>query len=591
MHRSGRENGRDSSVVGFSDWRRLVDTYLRPHRRVVAVLAAALFTTIALQVATPQIVRVFLDRATDPDGGAIGTLTVVYIAAVLLQQGFRVLTSWLSGQVGWLATNELRADLMAHCLELDPSFHEAHTPGELIERVDGDLNGLSHFFAEFLLNVIGNLLLLVAVLVVIAFQSVEAGLALGGVALVSLLVLVAVRRVAAPYWERSRESSAQLFGFLEERLAGAQDVRTAGAEAETLRGFYARARDRLWRISRARQVDAVPWATHAVIAAVIIVASFVAPAVLVRRGDLTVGGAFALYFYTQLLLQPLNNVGHQVEQLQQAVAGGRRVIALLGVRSELVDGDGAPLPAGPLDVELDAVTFGYGDDPDVLHDVTIHLPAGKILGLVGRTGSGKSSIARLLVRFHDPRAGVVRVGGTDVRDQRRADLRDRVTMVTQDVHVLRASVRDNLTLFDDRVPDALVLEAIERLGLGPWLRGLDDGLHTVIAETGAGMSAGEAQLLSFGRAFLRNPSVVILDEASSRLDPATEAVLEDAVGELLRGRTGIVIAHRLATLDRCDLICVLDRGRVVELGPRDELASDPTTRFSALLRAGLDAVA
>jgi ATP-binding cassette subfamily B protein len=236
------------------------------------------------------------------------------------------------------------------------------------------------------------------------------------------------------------------------------------------------------------------------------------------------------------------------------------------------------------------VTFGYGTDPDVLHDVTIEVPPGQVLGVVGRTGSGKSTIARLLVRFHDPRAGSVEVGGLDVRQLRRQQLRDRVALVTQEVHVMRASVRDNLTLFDPTVDDDRIRAAIAALGLDRWFAALPDGLDTVVREGGAGLSAGESQLLSFGRAFLADPSIVILDEASSRLDPATEAILESAVDRLLADRTGIVIAHRLATLDRCDLVCVLEHGRVVELGGRDELADDPTSRFGRLLRSGLDVV-
>ena len=576
--------------MGWDEWRLLVDTYLRPHRRLVAVLAVVLFGTIGLQLVAPQVVRVFIDRATSPDGGGLVALTVLYVGAVLLQQGFRVVAAWLSEVVGWLTTNDLRADLMAHCLDLDPSFHETHPPGELIERIDGDLTGLSLFFAEFLLNVVGNLLLLAGVLVVVWFQSAFAGTVLTIFAVLALGLLVAMRRVSAGAWQRSRASSAELFGFLEERLAGTQDIRSAGAEAFVLRGFYARARDRLWTLSRARQMDAIPWSTSAFIAACANAIAFTVPAVLVQRGSISIGAAFALYFYAQLLMQPLDNVSHQVEALQQAIAGGRRVLQLMAVKSELADGPGADLPDGALTVRLDHVSFGYGADPDILHDVSIELPPRGVLGIVGRTGSGKSSLARLLVRFHDPRAGAIEIGGVDIRQLQRHQLRERVALVTQEVHVLRASVRDNLTLFDHTVGDDRIVEAIRRLGLAPWFDALPDGLDSIVREGGAGMSAGEAQLLSFGRAFLADPSVVILDEASSRLDPATEAILEHAVDELLDGRTGLVIAHRLATLQRCDTICVLDHGRVIELGDRDALAADETSRFGMLLRTGLDVV-
>jgi ABC-type multidrug transport system fused ATPase/permease subunit len=277
--------------------------------------------------------------------------------------------------------------------------------------------------------------------------------------------------------------------------------------------------------------------------------------------------------------------------LQQAIAGGRRVLALLRMQPTMHDGDITSLPAGPLPVRFDDVTFGYGDDPGVLHDVTIDIPAGAVLGVVGRTGSGKSTLARLLVRLYDPRQGQVVLGGTDLRQLDRTYLRKRVALVTQEVHVFRATVRDNLTLFDPDVDDDRLLDAVRRLGLGRWFAHLPDGLDTVIREGGLGMSAGEAQLLAFGRAFLADPSVVILDEASSRLDPASEAVLETAVATLLDGRTGVVIAHRLASLERCDAICVVEHGRVVEYGERKVLAGDPSSAFGRLLRAGMDVVA
>ena len=574
----------------MAEWRRLVEVYLRPHTRLVVALAASLSVAIGLQVATPQVIRVFIDRAASPEGGPIAALAALYIAAVLLQQVFRILTAWLSEVLGWLTTNELRADLAEHCLALDPSFFETHPPGELIERVDGDVNGLSLFFAEFLLNVVGSLLLLVGVLIVVWVQDVTAGAVLTAFAIVALAALVLVRRVSAGAWGAAREDSGLLYGFLEERLAGTQDIRSSAAEAHTLRGFYERARNRLWSTSHARVMDAIPGSVNHVVTALANGVAFVVPVLLVRRGTITVGAAFVLYFYTQLLMQPLGNMSKQVEQLQQAIAGGRRVLELLAVQSEVVDGPGAALPPGPLPVAFRNVTFGYGDGPDVLHDVTIEVPTGSVLGVVGRTGSGKSSLARLLVRFHDTRRGVVDVAGVDVRTMARHQLRDRVALVTQEVHVLRATVRENLTLFDPTIEDDRILVAIEELGLGPWFARLPDGLDTIVREGGAGMSAGESQLLSFGRAFLTDPSVVVLDEASSRLDPATEVMLEQAVDALLDGRTGILIAHRLATLERCDRICVLDHGRVVELGPRQELADDPSSRFGALLRTGLDVV-
>ena len=575
--------------MSWQHWRALVADYLRPHRWLAGALGLFLLGSIGLQVVTPLIVRSFVNGSRAGSHTDLVDLGLLYIGAVIAQQVCTVVSTYASQQLGWLTTNQLRADLMRHCLGLDAEFHRHRTPGEMIERIDGDMNGLSVFFGEFLMQVLGGLLLLVGVLVAVWIQSRLAGVVLSVLALCALALMVTVRRVGAPAWERARQASASLYGYIEERLGGTADIRSCGAEPHALRGFYGLARDRTWRTSRARVMEAIPWATNGVIGAVANAVAFTVPAILVRRGELNLGTAFVLYFYTQLLTQPLSSVSQQVEQLQQAIAGGRRVMELMQLESGLTDG-GAEAASGPLGLSFEQVRFGYGSDPDVLHSIDLDVAPGTVLGVVGRTGSGKSSLARLAVRLHDPRSGLVRLGGVDVSTLEIAELRRRVCLVSQEVHVLRASVRDNLTWFDDTVADDVLVDALEQMQLGSWLAALPEGLDTVVREGGAGLSAGQAQLLAFGRALLADPSVVILDEASSRLDPATEAVLERAVDALFRGRTAVVIAHRLATLDRCDAICVLDHGRIVESGRRSELAEDPHSWFGRLLRTGLDLV-
>jgi ATP-binding cassette subfamily B protein len=212
-----------------------------------------------------------------------------------------------------------------------------------------------------------------------------------------------------------------------------------------------------------------------------------------------------------------------------------------------------------------------------------------VLGLLGRTGSGKTTVSRLLFRLHDPGEGTVRLGGTDVREARLDALRGRIGLVTQDVQLFQGTLRENVTLFDPTVTDARLGDVFAELGLGEWLRALPAGLDTPLGVTGAGrgVSAGEAQLVALARVFLKDPGLVVLDEASSRLDPHTERLLERAVTRLLGGRTGVVIAHRLATVERADRIAILEDGRVAELGRRDELARDPASRFARLRRAGM----
>ncbi|MBV9787491.1 MAG: ABC transporter ATP-binding protein, partial [Chloroflexi bacterium] len=256
---------------------------------------------------------------------------------------------------------------------------------------------------------------------------------------------------------------------------------------------------------------------------------------------------------------------------------------------QIVDAErGVLLPDQPLSVELDRVSFAYPDDELVLREVALQVPAGTSLGVVGRTGSGKTTLTRLLLRLYDPTSGAVRLGGVDLRGVPNDNLRTRVAIVTQDIHLFSATIRDNLTFFDPAITDAQIWAALDMLGMGDWVRAQPQSLDTQLAPGGTGLSAGEAQLLAFARAFLRDPGLIILDEASSRLDPATERRLDQALTQLLHGRTAIIIAHRLGTLERVDDILIMEDGQVCENGPRADLVRDPDSRFAQLLRVGME---
>jgi ATP-binding cassette subfamily B protein len=226
----------------------------------------------------------------------------------------------------------------------------------------------------------------------------------------------------------------------------------------------------------------------------------------------------------------------------------------------------------------------------VLHDISCSIGAGRVVGVLGRSGSGKTTLARLLTRLYDPDEGAVRIGGVAAADADVHQLRRSVGMVTQDVQLFQASIRDNLTFFDDTIDDARLHEVMDALGLTSWLESLPDGLDTTLEAGGGGLSAGQAQLLAFTRIFLEDAGLVILDEASSRLDPATETLIERTVGRLLENRTGFIIAHRLATVTRADDILILEDGAVVEFGERAALVTDPNSRFSRLLTTGMEEV-
>ena len=492
--------------------------------------------------------------------------------------------------VGWTATNALRGDLAAHCLRLDMSFHKARTPGELIERVDGDVTALSNFFSQFAISVLSNAALMVGVLALLFAEDWRVGLALAAFALLALLALVRVQSVAIPFWREVRERSAAFFGFVGELLVGTADVRANGASDHMLRRFYGHLRGWLPVAQRASLAGYGVWMTSIALFAIGNALAFALGAWLYGAGAITLGTVYLIFYYTNLLEAPLMDLRRQLEDLQKAGASIARIEELFATTSRLADGAGAVLPSGPLTVEFAGVWFGYADEDYVLKDVSFNLTPGRVLGLLGRTGSGKTTLARLRLRLYDPQVGNVRLGGVDAREPALRAVRERVGMVTQDVQLFAASVRDNLAFFDPAISDAHIVDVLEDLGLGPWLRSLPNGLDSELESGNGGLSAGEAQLLAFARLFLKDPGLVILDEASSRLDPATERLLERAVGKLLEGRTGVIIAHRLETIERADDILILENGQLAEYGEREALAADPVSRLAALLRTGMEEV-
>lgn len=571
--------------IDLKGLRHLLKTYLAAQLSLVLLLALLLCCDIALQLVNPQLLRIFIDTvSTSAVQSTLFWIAGLFIVVALIQQGVKIFASYVSERVGWSATNALRVDLARHLIHLDMGFHKQHTPGELIERVDGDISALANFFSQFVIKVLGNLLLLLGVLIVLCIQDWLAGLVLTLFALLSLLLINSVRSVSVKPWKAHRQASAELYGFLEERLHGTEDIRSSGAQAYVTRRLYGYTRQRFHTGRRARLISVAVWCMPILSTLLGTLVAFLVIVWLYSIGSMTLGMAFLIYYYTQLIFQPIQALGEQMDDFQKASASLVRISELFQITSELQDGPGVTFPPGPLSVEFDAVDFGYGEQEMVIQNLSFKVEPGEVLGLLGRTGSGKTTLTRLLFRLYDPARGTIRLGNKDLRQTRLADLRTTIGMVTQDVQLFHATVRDNLTFFDKSSDDERILQALDALGMRSWYESLPDGLDTMLAANGGGLSAGEAQLLAFARVFLKDPAVVILDEASSRLDPATERLLEQAIDRLLQGRTSIIIAHRLSTIQRADTLMVLEGGRVLEYGPRAQLAANSHSHFAHLLR-------
>jgi ABC-type multidrug transport system fused ATPase/permease subunit len=610
-------------------WNLLVN-YLKPQWSMSLLLAVLLFGNIGLQLVNPQIMRSFIDAA--KEGSAIDTLwqsALFFMGVALAQQIVSVLATYISENVGWTATNALRADVAEHCIYLDMSFHNARTPGEMIERIDGDINALSNFFSQFMIQVFGNALLLIGVLVLLFREDWRVGIALSVFAAIALVALWRMRDMASPHWKAEREASAEQFGFLEERLAGTEDIRSSGAKPYVMRRFFDLMRNLMQKTLKAILMFNIMINLMQCLFAVSNAVAFAMSAYLFTQGTITIGTVYIIFHYSNMLMMPVNRITRQMQNLQQAGASITRIRELLDTESKIEKTMlSGRIAEGALAVEFEGVSFGYDDaqtkepeeaegkkdkdkqsaavpdTPDeevqeaekeiVLHDISFTIPPGTILGLLGRTGSGKTTLTRLIFRLYDPDEGTIRLGHdgavADIREVPLLDLRQRVGMVTQNIQLFHATVRDNLTFFDEDIPDERILQVIHDLGLGDWYASLSDGLDTELESGGGGLSAGEQQLLAFTRIFLKDPGLVILDEASSRLDPATEHLIERAVDKLVQGRTAIVIAHRLGTVQRADEIMILENGHIREYGDRAKLANDPNSRFYSLLQTGMEEV-
>ncbi len=587
--------------------------YLKPQGLSVLLLAVLLLSSIALQLLNPQVLRAFIDAVSaEEDLPHLIRKAVLFLTIAVAAQVIALSLTYLGETVAWKATNALRLDLTAHCLALDMSFHKAHTPGELIARIDGDVNMLGSFFSDMALRLLANILLTAGILILLFVEDWRAGLIGISYAALTMIALRAVRQPLTQAWAASRQAEADLFGFFGERLLGTEDIRANGAVASAMRELYALMRRTSQHWTKAKIIqgfgfDAVWMVTLAAKAAALALGAW-----LFYRGRASLGTVYLIFGYISQMEAPINAIRHQIADLQRASASIRRVEEMFHTSPSVVE---APqpirsLPAGPLPLAVKGVSFRYNDKvrdgkactglsnmedtaPEsisVLHDVSFSLEPGQVLGLLGRTGSGKTTLSRLLFRLYDPTQGIIQLGGVDLRALSLSTLRTRVGLVTQDVQLFHATVRNNLTLFKPGFDDEQLLETLQRLGLWTWFQSLPDGLDTVLQTGNQALSAGQAQMLAFARVFLRDPGLVILDEASSRLDPATEQHIERAIDLLLAERTAIVIAHRLHTVQRADIIMILEQGQVSEHGPRERLAADPQSQFSTLLRTGVEEV-
>jgi len=563
--------------------RRLVP-FLRPYRGRIVLSILLLIGQTSCLLAGPALVRHGIDDGLRAhDAGALNLSALLYLFAAFAGLFFGRAVIRMVARVGEAFLRDLRSRVFRHLMSLGMDFFEREKTGTLVARMTSDMDALQELVQMGLVMFVQNGLLFVGAILVIFLMSWK--LALCTLVVVPPVVIASrwFRRASNKAYLLVRDRIGQNLSTLQEGLAGIRVVQAFARERAFTRRFQESneaqydANIETVRIS-AKYFPIVEFAGVTGIALIVGIGGAFVSAEIV-----TVGTVAAFVLYLNNLFEPIQQLSQLYNTLQQAGAALQKLFELLDERASIAERPGAvdlPEEGG---LELEHVSFGYGAE-DVLHDISLRVPLGERLALVGPTGAGKSTLAKLIARFYDPREGRVEYADVDLRDATLRSLRDRIVVVPQEGFLFAGTVRDNVVVGKPDATDDEVHDAIAALGLGDRFAAFPDGLDTEVRERGSRLSAGEKQLVSLVRAALADPALLVLDEATSSLDPGTERTVERALGRLTEGRTVVVVAHRLSTAARADRIAVVDDGHVPELGTHDELLAHEG-RYASLYAA------
>jgi ATP-binding cassette, subfamily B, bacterial len=546
---------------------------MRSVQRLYLAAAAAVILSTLITLAGPALVRYAVDHGIakhDRHSLDVAALVILGLAAAkpLVVRAQTLLAATASERF----LDSLRRAAFDKLQALPLGFFEQERTGVLVSRLTSDIQALDEFLREALVEVVGSglqIALTVGVLVILSPT-------LAAVSLVALPVLIAsswaFHHSAGRAYHAIRDRVAETLTALQEGLSGVRVVQAFRRERRTIEAYKPRSRAQIGAWRRASFVNIrlftmVPLAQTVALVAVLLVASS-----MYRNGSISQGTIAAYVLYLVQLFDPIARFSEWLGDFRQGLAALGKVVGLLQTENAVAERPGAvELPADGA-LELRDVTFGYGGAA-VVKGVSLRLEAGEHVALVGVTGAGKSTLAKLLTRQYDPQQGSIALGGVDLRDGVLRSLRRRIVMLPQEGHLFSGSIADNVRLADPEAPDEAVLHALEQIGARERFEALPDGIHTDVQTRGVRLSAGERQLVGIARVALADPAVIVLDEATSSLDPATEADVERALAAVVEGRTVIIIAHRLSTAERADRVVVMDRGRVVEVASHDELVA------------------
>jgi ATP-binding cassette subfamily B protein len=567
---------RDDEVLGKAYDARLIRrllTYLRPYWAWVAASMGLLFLTTAMQLLGPYITKVAIDTyiaARDLHGLDLAVLA--YLATILIAFLSQYAQTYTMQRTGQWAMHDLRTQLFGHLQRQDLAFFDRNPVGRLMTRVINDVETLNELFGSGVVALMGDLLTLVGVAA--AMVVLDARLAL-----ISLVTFPFMLRATAAYRRRARENyrhSRRILGrmnaYLQEHISGMATVQAFGQEARTFDRFKTINTQHRDALLKSIHYNALFFPSIELFSAVTVGLLLWYGGSLILQGQVLPGVVIAFIQYIHRLFTPIRDLAEKYNILQAAMASSERVFTLLDVRESIAD---PPAPTRPRsvrgEIEFKDVWLSYLPGEPVLKGVSFRVAPGEKVALVGATGAGKTSIISALCRFYDVERGSIRIDGIDVREWDRRTLRRQIGLVLQDVFLFSGDITHNISLGDPAISEAAVVEAARRVHAGTLIDRLPGGYRAVVQERGSTLSQGERQLLAFARALAFDAPILILDEATSSVDTATELLIQDALKELLRGRTALIVAHRLSTIQFVDRIIVVHKGRIREEGSHQEL--------------------
>jgi ATP-binding cassette subfamily B multidrug efflux pump len=558
---------------------RRIFAYVWPYKGLLLLAVILLPLGSAFEIAQPYLLKKAIDEhIASRHLAGLDRLGVLYLLALVGQYGASFGQTYLTQMVGQRAMNDLRLRLHQHVLALTSAFFDRTPLGRLMTRITSDVEALNEMFASGLVSLAGDVIRLGAIL--IAIFGIDWRLALFSMGSAPVLFAIAAlfRRLVRDAFREIRTKMARLNAFLQEHISGMKVVQAFAREARVAARFDEINLDYRRANARAIGADAALYSIIEAVASVAVAGLLWHGGGRIAAGTLTFGVLVAFIEYLTKFFGPIRDLSAKYTIMQQAMAAAERVFGLLDTNEPDAPPralsssrparppSSVPAVAGGAFIEIDEVTFGYRPGRPVLDDVTLSIRRGETIAVVGATGSGKSTLIKLLPRLYEPWSGAVRLDGIDVRDIDRRALRQRIVVVSQDVFLFAGTLGDNIALGDATLSREAILEAARRVGADRVIARRPEGLDAPVIERGANFSAGERQLIAFARALARDPEILVLDEATASVDPETERVIERGIGELQRGRTSIVIAHRLTTVQRASRIVVIHHGRIAEEG-------------------------